>query len=528
MSVSIKKRKAIKLDTSNASELHESQRTKSVELLNAISVDTIDGAAVIKDLERQFQTINLELSIQNAKESVINAIVPFGLGSKLSQSDKIGGNVDTIHNVRNGVYATDEEKLKHSERIDQGYDQYAHHAGNNNYNEQKRRGEESASQGTLVDEATGKHFEPNEQGKTDKNLDHVISSHEIWEDPATTLAEQDSTEEANRDSNLKHVNASTNKTKSNDSTEEYLAKRAERLEQKQQRIEKLEAKESLTPQEQNELNNAKKYVEKQGAVDEERMRENDEQARAEREAQLNKDYYASGKFIKSTATAAAKNGVKMGLSAAFATLMSKFFNLSFDEILDVYKNGKETESIFAELKLRLLRVVEQIRQDWKQVMKAFGTGCISGLLTEIVTVLINIFMTTAKRVVTAIREGGKVLLEAILTVLFPPAGVSRAEALDKATKIIVSGVVMVGGLMLEELVEKMILTHLPFLATFANVLSTVITGALVAAVSCLAVYLIDKADLFGVQRDKKHAYVDKVLNDKLEKQIEVANQLAAE
>lgn len=61
-----------------------------------------------------------EQMIQECKQSIIQSIVvPFGLGKILAAYDKVGGNVDTIHNARKGIYATKKRtrKLQTKRRI---------------------------------------------------------------------------------------------------------------------------------------------------------------------------------------------------------------------------------------------------------------------------------------------------------------------------------------------------------------------------------------------------------------------------
>ena len=104
----------------------------------------------------------------------------FGLDFLLL-NDKDGGDVNTIHNVRQGVYATDVECERYEQR--EGYNAHHYHS-HENYIATNRVGKTAHAEGTLRDQYTGEYFVAN--GK--KNLDHVISANEIHNDSGRILA----------------------------------------------------------------------------------------------------------------------------------------------------------------------------------------------------------------------------------------------------------------------------------------------------------------------------------------------------
>ena len=61
------------------------------------------------------------------------------------------------------------------------------------------------------------------------NLDHVVSAHEIHEDPGRILAGLDGVELANSPENLRYTNESLNKSKSDLTVEEFIAKKGDSL-----------------------------------------------------------------------------------------------------------------------------------------------------------------------------------------------------------------------------------------------------------------------------------------------------------
>lgn len=479
---------------------------------------------LLSELEEKFHKNNLQNLLDNARTQTINSLVPLGLGSKLADKDQLGGNVDTTHNARKGIYATQEAESRYNERGD--YISKDYHHGNASYNEMQREGAKRVKDGTLIDESNGSLFTVNNNDKADKNLDHVVSSHEVHNDRGANLAGLDTAELANIEDNLKFINASVNKSKSDMTMDEYLDVLPSRIASKKERINELQSKPSLSNQEQNELKNAENYVQHAEKIDVEKMKNLDQDARDSINKKVDDSYYKSKKFAKNSAVSAGKASLKMGLSAAFAEFLSNFLNDLFDEMQDCYCNGKETDSIMAELKVRLKRLVTKSAKNWKKISEAFMVGSISGFLSELVTILLNMFFTTSKRVVTCVREGGRSLLQALKFAMFPPENISRQEALHEASKILASGVVVTGGIILEEIIEKLIVSTVPFLAPISGIASGILTGALVAVTSCLAVYLLDKSDLLGAIKERRHQFVndevDSMLSNSLSENMALA------
>jgi hypothetical protein len=196
----------------------------------------------------------------------------------------------------------------------------------------------------------------------------------------------------------------------------------------------------------------------------------------------------------------------------------EFFSSAIVEIKDAYNNGLEGESLYKDVKVRLIRIGRNIADKWKGVVEGFSAGFISGFISNIITTLVNMFVTTAKRFVRMIREGVFSLLKALKLILFPPADMSFAETMHEAMKLIAAGGVVVAGVALEEVIEKLIL-GVPFLVPFAPVVTAVIVGSLTAIAMSLVAYLIDKMDILGVIKDQETKFIleslDKDIDEKL-------------
>lgn len=482
----------------------------TTDLNISLEVNPEEIEALLSELKSSFHKDRLEQLLDETKHGVISSIAgPFGLGKILSAYDKTGGNVDTVHNVREGVYATDDEKKRYDERGD--YNSTDYH-GHQDYKDKNRNDSKLQDQGELRDSYTGNVIKQ----KSNRHLDHTISASEIHNDAGRVLAEVDGPTAANSKSNLnstsEHINNKSGKGAL--TSEEFLAKLERTAPERKARIEELSVKQELTIKESRELERLLEHE----AVDADRMRQIDENARAAYNKNINKEYYTSKKFIKSTLSTGANEGVKMGVQQAFGHLLVEFFSSAMLEIKDAYNNGLEGDSLYKDIKIRLIRIGRSVAGKWEGVVEGFSAGFISGFISNLITTLVNIFVTTAKRLVRMIREGIFSLLKALKFILFPPANMSFAETMHEAIKLITAGGIVIAGVALEELIEKLIL-GVPFLAPFASIATAVIVGSLSAIAMSLVAYLIDRMDILGVIKTQETKFIleniDKDIEEKL-------------
>ena len=82
----------------------------STDINVSMEVNAEEAEALLSELRTSFHKDRLEQLIDDTKRGVISSIAgPFGLGKIISAYDKTGGNVTTINNANNGVYAKDED-----------------------------------------------------------------------------------------------------------------------------------------------------------------------------------------------------------------------------------------------------------------------------------------------------------------------------------------------------------------------------------------------------------------------------------
>jgi len=494
------------------SEFSKQQRDELAKFTAPVSVSAEEADQLINDIRSRWDQHQVNLLLGNCRGSILSSIVgPFGLGTVVAAYDKTGGNVDTVHNARSGVYATEKAQAEYDNRGEYDSDAYHQHE---NYVATNRKNSEALSNGTLKDAYSGETFKPQDRHdqQAKPNLDHAVAAINIHDDAGRVLAGLDGADLANIDANLHSTNASVNKSKKAKTAEEFKSYLDTTAPDRRSRISELEAKGgALTDQERKQLSKLQKLEN----CDAERIVELEEQARSTIDKSINKAYYGSLKFGRDLAHTSAKEGAKMGVQQSFGLLLTEFFAAAFDEISDAYKKGfrdsLKNQSFFDALKERLGRIASRVASKWKDALVAFKEGAISGFLSNLVTTLINMLVTTGKRLVRVIREGFMSIMKALKMALFPPKGMSSAEASDAALKLLATGVTVSLGILAEEVVEKSVTAffsaNLPPLVPLASTVSAVFVGAMTGIASALLVYGLDKLDIFGVNAHKQHAFV---------------------
>ncbi len=466
---------------------------------------------VLAQFQQNWRSEQTTLMLTECRQRLLHSIIgPFGLGKVVAAWDKTGGNVDTLHNARAGVYATDEEQSRYGRRGD--YNSTPYH-NQKNYISKNAENSKKKKAGDAVDAYTGQGLGAN----TDAQQDHLISAYSIHHDPAVALAEANGPELANHSTNLHQTHHSINESKKHMSAEEYIVWLNNNKARRDPIITRLEEKaktEPLSKKEQNELEKCKQ----QNAVDQEKLRELDQAARKQYESMLRRAYYSSAKFGGYLLKTSAIEAGKMGMQQVIGLLLTDFIDRLLLEIHDSWHNGfcegAEENRFWDALKIRAGRVAQGCLDNWRSVFTAFGEGAVSGLLSNLITTLINSFLTTARNLVRMIREGMFSLVRAAKMVLLRPAEMSRAEALDAALKIAVSGAFVIGGVVLEEYLSKTLGTMLVALpGGLVTTLVAVLTGCVTGLGTTLTVYLLDQIDLFGMQHQREDRAVLAMLEE---------------
>ena len=394
------------------------------------------------------------------EKTVVNSLVTtFGLDFLLFE-DKRGGDVDTINNVRQGVYATDEAKKAYDNR--EAYDSHAYHS-DKRYIEKGRSDKKLQEQGKLNDAYREGKILENKKGI--RQLDHTISGKEISDDAGRVLAGLNGVDLANQESNLNSTHWYVNNLKRDHNVEKFVneiapkksVELAESIHKQEQAIANMPTK---TAEERHKKEMAKAQLEadksKKQALDEvldnkEKIIEADKKARAEYNKEINWKYYTGSKFLKSTALAASNAGIKMGTRQALGLVFAEIWFELRERIPEIYRELKQkfTISKFLEKIAKTLKnIFERVKERFKDLLTAFKDGAIAGFFGSISTTIMNMFLVSEKMVVKLIREMCNSIVSAIKLIAFNPENLNAKELFKGVLKILSAGLAVLLGTML--------------------------------------------------------------------------------
>lgn len=371
-------------------------------------------------------------------------------------ADLHGGDVDTIHNVRqidNDPLMTYKNKANEQAYNQRGeYNSSSYHS-HENYIKTNREAKQQKIAGTLKDEYTGKTF-----AKNDKiNLDHVVSAKEIHDDRGRVLAGMCGEDLANSSENLKITNERTNKSKKADSMDKFIDRKGD------------------------------EYTEDQKAT----MRKLDKNARESIDHKLFVSYYTSPKFLGETALAAGKVGLKMGARQAMGLILAEVWFTVKEEFQKI-QDRFDPKELFCAIKSGVEQGFINAKMKFKTIIDRFFSGALAGALSSVSTTLCNIFLTTSKNIVTVIRQTWASLVEAIKILIFNPDNLLLGDRIKAAVKVLAVGASVVFGTMISEVISKSSVSVIPFvgdiLPTFFATLSTGI-------LSCTLLLILDRSSI---------------------------------
>ena len=389
------------------------------------------------------------LFAQYEKVVVQSLITSFGLDFIVR--DQHGGDVDTIHNVRQ-IGKDRDMTYKNQDNAAAWdahgkYDSREYHS-HRSYIETNREVSRSKKAGTLVDGYTGERIGPLDKS----DLDHIIAAKEIHDDPGRVLSGLNGADLANSPDNLTATSPRTNRTKKADSMDTFLEKYGDEYTQEQK----------------------------------DNMRRKDRQAREQYEATLASAYYTSPAFFRDSAAAACKTGALMGLRQALGLVFSEMWFAVRDRIR---ARSSRSESLFRAIGEGLKEGYANAQRRYREVMRTFVDGAISGVLSSVTTTLCNIFFTTAKNFIRIIRQTWASLVEAARIVFFNPDCLPFGERMRAAAKVIAAGASVVVGTMAGEMISATGIGSIPVVGEIVSTFcSTLVTGIM----CCSLLYFLDR------------------------------------
>lgn len=415
------------------------------------------------------ETDNVFAGIWKEYERVIlhSIITTFGLDFIIK--DAIGGDVDTIFNVRNT--STYKNKANQSDYMNQAkYDGVLYHK-DARYRQTIKLVRESQSfledgyvPGSKI--YYGKASSIIEKGQK-ANLDHVIAAKEIHEDSGRILAGIDGVELANRPENLVFTNEHLNKSMGADSIPDYISKHPELLDEQK-----------------------------------EAMMTAYEKARESYERAICKEYYSSDKFLFDVSKAAITLGAKMAIRQAIGFVFVEIWIACKKELSSVSPKA-EISNYFSAMKNGVENAITTIKEKYKDLFAALGEGFVSGIVTSITTTLINVFITTDKNTVRNIRQVCICLTQAGNVLLFNPNSLATGDRLKLTTVIIATGASSLVGMNIGDIVDKTPLGDIP---TVGHLMKTFISSFVSGILSCTLLLMLDRSDFINKVIDSLNEY----------------------
>lgn len=418
---------------------------------------------------------------EELEKKVIHSLTTsFGLDFLLFQ-DKHGGDVNTIHNARQGVYATDMAREDYERRG--AYSETEYHKDKRYI---KKGAADAARQdaGKLKDGYTGRIM----QARTGvRDLDHIQSAKEIHDDPGRVLAGVSGVELANDESNLVSTHRSVNRSKQASSIDEFLARLPDRIKDEQRALtrdrKKLEAMPRTTPQERHaaqilddKIRKSEERLDEWQAVDHDAMRKKDRAARKQYNGRVSREYYASSKFWGDTLSASGNAGLRMGTRQMLGLVMAEaWFELrdALPRIATSMRQDFSLDAFVKETRATFSGIWKRVKDRFKTFLTAFKDGVFSGILGSVTTTVLNIFATTAKNSIKIIREMWSQLVAAFKLWIFNPEKLSSTDLAKAVMAVLSAGVAtVVGGLVYAQLAPVLAFPFGQELAAFAGALVT--------------------------------------------------------
>ena len=444
------------------------KEAQDIEELNELQ-KSIDSADV---------NLNIWETIKNASFDAIEHII--GLDDRGDWRPDEGAIVTTPHNFRKGITATDADKKRFEmwqDRVNNKYEnasEFRVRVIDPDFN--KKRGTYKSSirnsdgsysnaykKGLIYDRDNPKaYFYPDASGDMHLDnskaidVDHVYSVGSQYVDDLTALYcgsdkerfESDVRDILDHPDNLAPTDATTNRARGEQDLEQY----------------------------------AKEHPE----LDKEKIKEVTDKAKHNKNKQLLK------KSIGEKTKDLAVGTVKSSLAATGKVLIGKGVKIAVSEtVIEFSKNkDKKDEKLIDRLKRLWQRILERVKQELSHIWDTIKQSVAANAISEIVNLIINFFVSTVKNIFKLIRCMFGSIINAF-KILFDKSK-PWDERVFEALKIISGGLAMASGALLNELLDKLISTNIPFLAPVSGDISAIISGIVSSILSALVLMAFDK------------------------------------
>lgn len=412
-----------------------------------------------------FNHSSLNEILDKYKSVVTNSLIAaFGL-DQLIFTDRDGGNVQTVHNAVNEIYANDTFKERGQRKYNR--DDYA----TANYMNSRRKNE-FKNIDHIYDCYTGRELP--KDGRT--HLEHIVSAKEIHD--RTDIRVLFSTEEMstiiNQKSNTTYIEGSMNQSKNDKKLKEWESQKSTKDKSK---------------------TNGEYY-----GVDSKKAHKADETSRRTIDEQVarRKIEHYSKSIYKDSLKQGRQMAIRQGLGIVFTEVSLTVMD-EVPKIINQLKGNFSVETFFSKISDLVLVAFERVKLKLGHILEAIKTGFTAGIFNSIITTIINTFLTTGKNIIRLIREAMVSITEAVRILFFDKKKRTTGERMIAASKIILTGASTVLGIFVEQTLSSFIhstgIVALPVVGgILADIIPIFVGTLLTGLVSVTFLYYMDNSE----------------------------------
>lgn len=410
---------------------------------------------------------------QSLHSVVIGSILgPFGLSATMFD-DSEGGSVTTVHNFDKGVTANGSDAAR--------YEAYVR-AQSETFNRKDYEAPLPGERETIFKQVDSveNHYTRAEMVKDGNAVrDHVVSAHEIEMSAKGHLGQtrEERVATANKDENKVWTDRSLNSSKGDDDLLEW-ANRANAQDPSR--------------------TNAEFYN-----ADPERI--NEAYGRARQAVERAQNFAVLKKQAREFARQGGIEAGKLAFRQVLGLLLKELAEGVIQDIKALIREGFQSLKQLADmLRLRIEQTIARFKERWADYLKEGAMAGLTGFLSSLATLLINTLITTAKHVVTIIREGTVAVVKSVKLIISPDPGMTTSDVAYEVLRLLSGALTTAVGLATHEALAKGLMS-VPLLTPFANEIAGVVTALLSGTAGLLVVLAFDYVKQAVAFRRKQHA-----------------------
>lgn len=474
-------------------EIQELETIPDDYLIKVQIDEELDNAvSLLNELKERYSENESATLLELCRDNVIDTITnQFGIASLIINSQD-GGNVTTIHNAQQKIYASKKDE----------YNREVYEKGHYIPGENGKRGSWSGN-------SEGKTF----SGNSKRSVGSEFTKSQIDEYGYLTDAYTNQKVKASATS-PDHIESLSNFHKNggymlSDKEKCDFATDKNNLASTGRDINvSLKDKDKLKWEEEKsgcrDVTNAEYY-----GVDKEKLKEAVERGKETAQTHLPTNSQKAKYYVKNLAASGLADAGKMAAYSALGIIMRDLVSGIMTEVRLTFENrGKESfKEILARFKKRLSKILYDLKSKWKDILEGSFEAGIIAFMSNIVVFVINLFFTTLKKIVSMIRAGFVSLCQAVKILTNPPEGMSKEDVHYEAFKVLTAGIIGATSLGLSAAIEKglqaipglqpLMMFHIPSFKkepkTVSDVLSVILSSLAGGLITTIVLYFMDKS-----------------------------------